>query len=108
MKAKEREDGKRNARPSNIEKGDLVLMRNLHPQNKLSTDFLQEKFQVDERNGSDVRVKSLNTGKSYNRNVSHLKKLPVDNEDSRASKSNPIQELPRSERVRNRPKVMRL
>lgn len=72
---KEREDAHRRATLSNITAGDVVLMRNLLQTNKLSTNFLKEKFLVVERNGSNVRVQSLETGKSYERNVSHLKKI---------------------------------
>lgn len=75
MKGKEGEDAKRKARINNIGKGDLVLMKNLHPTNKLSTNFLAEKFVVEERNGSKVRVRSMDSGKCYERNVTHLKKF---------------------------------
>lgn len=74
-KGKEKEDARRKAKYSDIEVGDEVLMRNLHPTNKLSTDFLKEKFVVEDRNRSNVRVKSLESNKSYDRNVSHLKKV---------------------------------
>lgn len=63
---KEREDAKRRSKPSAIGTDDVVLMRNLHPTNKLSTNFLKEKFTVVERNGSNVRVRSMDTGKSFN------------------------------------------
>jgi hypothetical protein len=80
---KEREDIRRRAKSSEILVGDLVIMRNLHPTNKLSTNFLKEKFQVVERTRSNVRVKSLETGKFYDRNVSHLKKILDSLDDSR-------------------------
>ncbi|XP_058456697.1 uncharacterized protein K02A2.6-like [Malaya genurostris] len=73
---KEREDAKRRSKSSSISVGDVVLMRNLHPTNKLSTNFLQEKYLVVERNGANARVRSADTGKTYDRNVSHLKKIP--------------------------------
>lgn len=60
---KEREDAKRRSKSSSITAGDVVLMRNLHPTNKLSTNFLQEKFLVVDRNGSNVKVQSTDTGK---------------------------------------------
>lgn len=72
---KEREDDRRMARPSNIEIGDNVLMKNLLPANKLSTNFLNEKFTVIGRNGSNVTVESNDTGRTYDRNTSHLKKV---------------------------------
>ncbi|XP_062535280.1 uncharacterized protein K02A2.6-like [Armigeres subalbatus] len=59
---KEREDTNRRAKLSDIAIGDVVLMRNLHPSNKLSTNFLKEKFLVEHRNGSNISAKSLETG----------------------------------------------
>lgn len=72
---KEREDAKRMAKPSNIEIGDNVLMKNLLPANKLSTNFLKEKFMVIGRNGSNVTIESVDSGRTYDRNTSHLKKV---------------------------------
>ncbi|XP_038106252.1 uncharacterized protein K02A2.6-like [Culex quinquefasciatus] len=70
-----REDAKRMAKPSNIEIGDNVLMKNLLPANKLSTNFLKEKFMVIGRNGSNVTIESVDSGRTYDRNTSHLKKV---------------------------------
>ena len=86
MQQKEREDTRRKAKPSHITAGDIVLMKNLLPSNKLSTNFLKEKFTVMHRNGSNVTVQSHDTGRNYDRNVSHLKKLvqPFDVIDSSA------------------------
>lgn len=101
---KVREDNKRRAKSSGIAEGDVVLMRNLHPTNKLSTNFLKEKFLVAERNGSKVRVQSLETGKSYERNVSHLKRIldsPDDAEEAEIPSTVPGNDHPRrSERLR--------
>lgn len=85
FRGKEREDAKRRAKVSDIQAGDQVLMKNLHPSNKLSTGFLPEKFTVEERNGSNIRVKSSETGKCYDRNVSHLKKVSSEPEDGSSS-----------------------
>lgn len=79
-------------------------MRNLHPTNKLSTNFLKEKFLVAERNGSNIRVQSLETGKSYERNVSHLKRIldsPDETEEVEIPLNIPVNDAPRrSERLR--------
>lgn len=74
MVQKEREDETRRARPSDISVGDIVLLKNLLPSNKLSTNFLKEKFTVVDRNGSNVTIQSQESGKTYDRNVVHLKK----------------------------------
>lgn len=104
QKGKEREDAKRRAKHSEIGEGDIVLMRNLNPVNKLSTDFLQEKFLVEKRDGSNVRVKSISSGKHYDRNVSHLKRIPniTDEDNVSAEKSSTKQntEIRRSERIK--------
>ncbi|XP_055528733.1 uncharacterized protein K02A2.6-like [Wyeomyia smithii] len=71
---KEREDAKRRARSSSITAGDIVLMKNLVPSNKLSTNFLKEKFTVLDRNGSNVTIQSNDSERQYERNVAHLKK----------------------------------
>lgn len=104
---KEREDTIRRAKLSNIAIGDVVLMRNVHPANKFSTNFLKEKFLVEDRNNSNIRVKSLETGKMYDRNVSHLKKISesaVNIEETENSSETPDAEVPRrSERLRKLP-----
>lgn len=71
---KEREDARRRSKLSNISRGDTVLMKNLLPSNKLSSNFLNEKFTVLDRNGSNVTIQSNESGKKFDRNVSHLKK----------------------------------
>lgn len=76
MLGKEREDERRKAKMSNIGIGDTVLMKNLLPTNKLSTNFLKEKFTVIDKQGSNVTVRSSDSGKTYDRNISHLKLLP--------------------------------
>lgn len=72
---KQREDVQRRAKPSTISVGDTVLMKNLCPTNKLSTNFYKEKFTVVDRQGSNVTVKSRETGRTYDRNTSHLKTI---------------------------------
>lgn len=54
--------------------GDTVLMRNL----KLGStqpNFRPEEFEVIDANGSELEVRSRETGKEYKRNRTHLKKL---------------------------------
>ncbi|XP_055527261.1 uncharacterized protein K02A2.6-like [Wyeomyia smithii] len=71
---KERENARRRSKLSNIFTDDIVLMKNLLPLNKLSTNFSNEKFTVVDKNGSNVTIQSNESGKQYDRNVSHLKK----------------------------------
>lgn len=72
---KTREDMKRGSKLSDIQAGDTVLMKNLHPQDKLSTNFGKEQFVVKDKRGSNVTIQSKDTDKCYDRNVSHLKKI---------------------------------
>ncbi|XP_055604370.1 uncharacterized protein K02A2.6-like [Uranotaenia lowii] len=72
---KQREDAKRRARVSVLAPGDTVLMKNVCPKDKLATNFLQERFTITKRQGSNVTVKSNETGKTYDRNTSHLKRI---------------------------------
>ncbi|XP_055711553.1 uncharacterized protein K02A2.6-like [Phlebotomus papatasi] len=76
------ENKKRGAKKSGVQIGDTVLMKNVLPDNKLSTTFGRNKFIVIEKAGSTVKVKEINTGKTYSRNSSHFKKvLEVNNPD---------------------------
>lgn len=43
--------------------------------NKLSTDFSPEQFEVTDRNGAEVTLRSAVSGKRLKRNVVHLKKV---------------------------------
>lgn len=63
-------------------------MKNLHPTNKLSTNFTAEKFIVEEREGTKVRIRSKDSENSYERIVAHLKKVSIHskkNESAEAS-----------------------
>lgn len=51
-------------------------MQNLLPGNKLQTTFGQKEYKVVDRSGPRVTIEDLESGKSYDRNVSHLKKVP--------------------------------
>uniref|UniRef100_A0A1L8DIS4 RNA-directed DNA polymerase n=3 Tax=Nyssomyia neivai TaxID=330878 RepID=A0A1L8DIS4_9DIPT len=75
QKGKEAEDKKRGAKRSEIEVGDVVLLKNVLPGNKLTTPFAPQKFVVIEKKGATAIVKGVESGKEYRRNVSHLKKV---------------------------------
>lgn len=74
-KGKEREDAKRHATESSIQTGDTVLMQHLTPANKLQTTFDRNKYTVIRRAGPKVTVEDSGTGKQYERNVAHVKKV---------------------------------
>lgn len=73
-KSKEYTDKKRNAVESNIEKGDEVLVKKAAKTNKLTPNFDPEPMTVIERKGAEAVVQSEETGKTYRRNVAHLKR----------------------------------
>lgn len=74
-KGKQAEDQRRHARKSSLSTGDTVLMQNLLPGNKLTTTFNPKEYVVTQRSGPRVTIEDPVTGKSYDRNVSHLKKV---------------------------------
>lgn len=72
---------RRMARTSEIKVGDTVIVKRVHKENKLSTTFSPEEHVVVDRKGSDVTVKSKESGKELHRNTKHLKKLVTENKD---------------------------
>lgn len=75
MKGKLYADQKRHAKPSEIDVGDNVILRN-YETGKLEPKFKLEMFKVVKKNGSDVIVTN-NEGVFYRRPVTHLKKWPL-------------------------------
>ena len=63
----------RNARDSDLEVGDVVLMKQ-EKENKLSTPFSPSPYKVTGRLGNQVSVESYD-GVNYDRNVTHVKKF---------------------------------
>ncbi|XP_055586012.1 uncharacterized protein K02A2.6-like [Uranotaenia lowii] len=80
-KGKETEDIRRGAETSKIQQGDKVLMENLVPSNKLSTKFGKTQFTVTERVGPRAVVEN-DSGRSFERNVAHLKRIPLEQDSS--------------------------
>ncbi|XP_052564009.1 uncharacterized protein K02A2.6-like [Culex pipiens pallens] len=74
-------DTKRKARTSEIEVGDRVLAKRMRKDNKLSSDFGPEEFEVIRKSGADVTVSSAQDGVQYRRNVRHLKRILKGSED---------------------------
>ncbi|XP_062715815.1 uncharacterized protein K02A2.6-like isoform X1 [Aedes albopictus] len=73
------EDLRRRAKPSELNVGDEVYMKNVLPGNKLTPTFNPKVMTVAAKQGSRVTVQNNETGKSYDRNSSHLKKVVFGN-----------------------------
>ncbi|XP_062701591.1 uncharacterized protein K02A2.6-like [Aedes albopictus] len=69
-------DHRRKARPSDIEVGDHVLAKRTKKDNKLSTEFAPEEYEVIEKRGTDVTIRSSSSGKKFRRSAAHLKAIP--------------------------------
>lgn len=69
-------DNRRRAKPSAIDVGDTVLMKNLRPGGKFKLTFNPEQYTVVSKNGPSVVIRDSNTNQEYERNVAHLKKIP--------------------------------
>lgn len=68
-------DNRRFAKPNDLQEGDVVVTKRMQKENKLSTPFDPEEYIVVSRSGSDVTLKSKESGRVIHRNVSHLKKI---------------------------------
>lgn len=69
-------DARRHAKTSKLMVGDTVVVKRTTKENKLSTTFAPEEFTVTQLVGSDATVQSKSSGKTFQRNVAHLKQLP--------------------------------
>ncbi|XP_055604888.1 uncharacterized protein K02A2.6-like [Uranotaenia lowii] len=101
QKGKEREDEKRGAKFSSLQSGDTVLMKNLLPGNKLTPAFDRQEYTVVQKRGPRVTIRNKDTGKIYERNVTHVKRVPDSEALTDASKSS---EAPTTE---DPPRLMR-
>ena len=66
-------DRKRRATDKEIETGDVVLVRNFKPKNKLSSPFEDVLYKVKSKDGNEVKVESED-GVEYRRNSAHVKR----------------------------------
>ena len=66
-------DRKRRATDKEIETGDVVLVRNFKPKNKLSSLFEDALYKVKSKDGNEVTVESED-GVEYRRNSAHVKR----------------------------------
>lgn len=89
-KGAEYADNQRRAKHQNeISQGDTVVSKRIQKENKLSTTFGSEEYSVIARNGSDITLKSKESGRVIHRNVAHLKKLFADTKDTANTDGDP-------------------
>lgn len=75
-RGKEREDIRRHAKPSEVQEGDNVLLKNLVSTGKLTSTFGRTEYNVVERKGNRVTVFDPVSGGVLERNTAHVKKIP--------------------------------
>lgn len=73
-------DRRRRAMPNSISVGDTVVAKRVNKENKLSSNFNPEELVVVQRNGSDATLRSKETGKTFHRNVTHLKPIATEHQ----------------------------
>ena len=66
-------DQKRHAKEIELEKGDVVLEKNMHKENKLSTNWLNKTFKIVKLNDKNALIED-SEGNQYLRNKVHVKK----------------------------------
>lgn len=71
---------RRHAADNPVEVGSKVVIKDMVPSSKLALKYKPEEFEVVDRNGSELLVKSSIDGRQYRRNVTHTKLLPSANE----------------------------
>lgn len=72
---KEYGDKKRNALESEINEGEKVYVKSMDKTNKLAPNFNPTTHTVESTNAGDCVVRNDETGRTYRRNVVHLKKV---------------------------------
>lgn len=75
LKGAEYADAKRSANDSGIDVGNTVVAKRIQKDNKLATNFHPDELTVIGKTGSNVTLKSHDSGRVFHRNISHLKKL---------------------------------
>lgn len=74
-KGKEYTNKKRRAKPSNIDVGDIVVIKNTTKKNKLTLTFNPQEYIVIQREGTRLHLRNLDNGVVCNRHVNHTKKI---------------------------------
>lgn len=78
----------RYAKENDLLTGDTVLIRNMKL-GSTQSNFQAEEFEVTNVNGSELGVRSKETGKEYTRNRVHVKKLPTNLPNNAGTQSSP-------------------
>ncbi|XP_065073800.1 uncharacterized protein K02A2.6-like, partial [Ochlerotatus camptorhynchus] len=81
LQAAESTNKRKDAKENTLKVGDLVIAKRTMREYKLSSNFGSELFEVISRSGSEAKICSRSTGKTYNRNVSHLKPIVLETHD---------------------------
>lgn len=68
-------DIRRRAEPSKLKRGDKVVAKRMIKENKLSSTFMPEVFEVINLTGSEATLQSTESDRVIHRNVSHLKPI---------------------------------
>lgn len=74
-KGKAYADERRNAKISDIQEGDEVLVKRVVKTNKLQSTFEPDEYIVVARKGAELTIENKETNKRYRRNVAHVKKI---------------------------------
>lgn len=69
---------RRHAKSSELREGDVVVCKRMIKENKLSTTFAPEEYEIIKLNGSDATLRSVRSDREVHRNVTHLKRLSKD------------------------------
>lgn len=75
-------DNRRRAKHSTIKVGDRVLAKRMKRDNKLSSEFGPEEYSVVSKKGTEVVIRSTESGKEYRRSAPHLKPISANENDS--------------------------
>lgn len=90
LKDAEYTDLRRQAKLSQLKEGDVVVVKRMLKENKLSSTFGPEEFEIIKLQGSDATLRSTETNRIFHRNVSHLKRLPSQSAGSLLGKSSDV------------------
>lgn len=66
---------RRHARTSNVQVGDTVVVKRPFKEQKLASNFSPEEWEITQKNGSDVTLRSKESDCVIHRNAAHLKRL---------------------------------
>lgn len=75
LEAAEESNTQRHAKKSDLKEGDTVVAKRIVKDNKLSTNYGSELFDILSREGAEAKIRSKESGKVYHRNVGHLKRF---------------------------------